>query len=252
MIRVAATGDLHFGQDSAGTLRPHLDGLARDADLLLIAGDLTKAGEPDEAAVLAAELRDLPVPAVAILGNHDHHADREDEVAAAVEDAGVAVLRERGTVVHVAGLRVGIAGAKGFGGGFPGASASDFGEPEMKAFVRHTKNIAVLFEAALAELEADLRIALLHYAPVRETLEGEPLEIYPFLGSSLLGEAIDRAGADLALHGHAHRGSEHGRTPGGVEVRNVALSVIDAAYRVYRLDGSMNRRLTSGAAATPG
>jgi Icc-related predicted phosphoesterase len=129
-----------------------------------------------------------------------------------------------------------VAGVKGFGGGFAGACGSDFGEREMKAFVTHTKDVAHRLEAALAGLQdADARVALLHYAPVEATLQGERLEIYPFLGSYLLGEAVDRAGADLALHGHAHAGTEKGVTPGGVHVRNVAQAVIRAPYRVYRL-----------------
>ncbi|HUG61156.1 MAG TPA: metallophosphoesterase family protein, partial [Methylomirabilota bacterium] len=131
----------------------------------------------------------------------------------------------------------GIAGSKGFGGGFAGVSGSDFGEPEMKAFIRHTKALAGRLETCLHGLDADVRIALLHYSPVPETLRGEPLEIYPFLGSYLLAEAIDRAGADLALHGHAHRGSEQGVTAGGVQVRNVSQPVIGRAYALFCFDG---------------
>jgi Icc-related predicted phosphoesterase len=136
-------------------------------------------------------------------------------------------------VVEVGGRRVGIAGTKGFGGGFPGASASDFGEPEMKAFVGHTKTLAGRLERALDGLRADRRIALLHYSPVAETLAGEPREIHAFLGSYLL---VDRAGADLVIHGHAHRGSRDGTTAGGVPVRNVAAPVIGRAYEVFRFD----------------
>jgi Icc-related predicted phosphoesterase len=139
-------------------------------------------------------------------------------------------------VLPVAGHRVGIAGSKGFGGGFAGACASDFGEPEMKAFVGHTRTLAGNLERALAGLRADRRIALLHYSPVAETLAGEPREIHAFLGSYLLAEAVDRAGADLVIHGHAHRGSRDGTTPGGVPVRNVAAPVIGRAYEVFRFD----------------
>ena len=132
--------------------------------------------------------------------------------------------------------RVGVAGTKGFGGGFRGAHGSDFGEPEMKAFVGHTKMLSDRLERSLTGLDTDLRIALLHYAPIEATLEGERLEIYPFLGSYLLAEAVDNAGADLVLHGHAHHGAEKGRTPGGIPVRNVAQPVIRHAYNIYTLD----------------
>src|SRR5690606_17443300 len=130
---------------------------------------------------------------------------------------------------------VGIAGSKGFGGGFVGASASDFGEPEMKAFVRHTKAIAERLRDGLAGLDTDHRVALLHYSPVAATLHGEPPEIFPFLGSYLLAEAVDDAGADLVIHGHAHRGSERGVTPGGVRVRNVARPLIGSSFRLFEL-----------------
>ncbi|HXF71201.1 MAG TPA: metallophosphoesterase [Actinomycetota bacterium] len=236
MIRVAAAGDLHFGPDSTGTLRPALAVLAARADALLLAGDLTKTGTPAEAEALAAELSAAPVPVVAVLGNHDHHSDRAGDVRATLEGVGVTVLDGEATVLELDGARVGVVGAKGFGGGFIGASASEFGEPEMKAFVRRTKEDAERIRRGLGELEGrvDLRVALLHYAPVRDTLQGEPPELFPFLGSSLLAEAVDGAGADLVLHGHAHRGTEKGATPGGVKVRNVAQPVLGRAYRVYR------------------
>jgi Icc-related predicted phosphoesterase len=239
MIRVAAVGDIHVGADSAGCLRPHLESVAEKADLFLLAGDLTRHGDPEEGVVLVDEIRDLGVPTVAVLGNHDHHANCADKIRRLLEDAGVCVLEGEATVVDVGGVRVGVAGTKGFGGGFAGACATDFGEPEMKAFIRHTRALAERLARALASLEgrADLRIALLHYSPVEDTLRGERLEIYPFLGSYLLAEAVDKAGADLALHGHAHGGVEKGMTPGGVYVRNVAQPVIKHAYHVYCLGG---------------
>lgn len=239
MIRVAAVGDIHFGADSAGTLRPHLADIDEQADVFLLAGDLTRLGDPDEAAVLAEELRGLPVPIVAVLGNHDYHSDREKEVVDVLADAGVEVLEGTSTVIDVAGTPVGIAGVKGFGTGFPGASGSDFGEPEMKAFVRHAQQAAESLREALEELAAagvERRVALMHYAPTEGTLRGERLEIYPFLGSYFLGEAVDRVGADVAIHGHAHGGTEKGFTPGGILVRNVAQAVINRAYNVYCLD----------------
>jgi len=234
VIRIAAVGDLHYGEGSKEILRPSLRHLQDRADVLLLAGDLTRCGGPEEVKILADELRGLPVPVVAVLGNHDYHADREEEVRRVLEDAGV---REgEAAAIDVDGVRVGIAGTKGFGGGFRGAHGSDFGEPEMKAFVAHTKMLSDRLERALAGLDADLRIALLHYSPIEATLEGERLEIYPFLGSYLLAEAVDNAGADLVLHGHAHHGAEKGRTPAGIPVRNVAQPVIRHAYNVYTLD----------------
>jgi Icc-related predicted phosphoesterase len=240
MIRIAALGDPHAGLDSAGRLRQALAELADSADMLLVAGDLTRHGDPEEAAVLAGEVADLGVPVVAVLGNHDHQADQPHLVRKVMEEAGVVMLEGESTVVEVDGVRVGVAGAKGFGGGFPGACASEFGEPEMKAFVRHTRGIADRLGAALADLAAlgtDRRVVVLHFSPVLETLAGERLEIYPFLGSYLLAEAVDRVGADLIVHGHAHGGSERGTTAGGVPVRNVSQPVIGAAYRVYCLGG---------------
>jgi Icc-related predicted phosphoesterase len=236
VIRIAAVGDLHFAPDAVGTYRPHLERIAERADVFLIAGDLTRHGDPDEARALASEIRDLPIPAIAVLGNHDHHSDREGEIRSVMERAGVRVLEGEGEVVEVGQSRLGVAGAKGFAGGFAGGSASDFGEREMKAFIRHTVEIADRLEAAVRGLDADHRVVLLHYAPVKETLEGEPPEIHAFLGSYLLAEAIDRAGADLVLHGHAHRGVGSGATPGGIPVRNVAWPVIGEAYALFRLD----------------
>jgi Icc-related predicted phosphoesterase len=235
VIRVAAMADLHFAPDLVGTVRPHLESLPERADVLLIAGDLTRVGDPEEAAALADELRDPTLPVVAVLGNHDYHLDREVEVRKLLEEAGVVVLEGEGVTLEVAGQRLGVAGAKGFGGGFVGASGSDFGEQEMKAFIQHTKEIAARLEQALEDLDADHRVALMHYAPTEQTLQGERLEIFPFLGSYLLGEAVDRAGAELILHGHAHRGTEKGVTPGGTPVRNVALPVIHRPYNVYCL-----------------
>ena len=238
MIRIAAVGDLHYGAGSEGILKPGLEHLPDRADLLLLAGDLTRRGNPEEIQVLADELRGLPVPIVAVLGNHDYHCGREAEVRRALEGAGVRVLEGEGVTLNINGVRVGIAGTKGFGGGFRGAHGSDFGEPEMKAFVGHTKMLSDRLERALTRLDGvDLRIALLHYSPIEGTLEGERLEIYPFLGSYLMAEAVDSAGADLVVHGHAHHGTEKGRTPAGIPVRNVAQPLIRHAYSVYTLNG---------------
>lgn len=238
MIRIAAVADVHVGRDQAGRLRPHLADIAERADVLLLAGDLTRVGDPEEAEVLAGELDGVDVPMLGVLGNHDLHSDREDEVCKVLEgEAGVRMLRGENAVVDVDGERLGIAGVKGFGVGFAGAAASDFGEPISRAFFAHARDEACCLEDLLGRLDGrvDHRVALMHYAPVPDTLAGEPHGIWPFLGSYLLAEAVDRAGADLAVHGHAHAGSECGTTPGGVPVRNVAQPVIRRPYHVYRV-----------------
>lgn len=247
MIRIAAVGDIHMSPETRGVLRPAFDTLPECADLLLLAGDLTRHGTVEEARVVADEIRDLGVPVIAVLGNHDHHDDRQDEVTAVLRDAGAEVLEGESAVVRVGDVRVGVAGTKGFGGGFVGASAGEFGEPVMKEFVRVSRRCADGLRASLEKLAqegCDVRIALTHYSPVPETLAGEPLEIYPFLGSYLLAEAIDTAGADLAVHGHAHAGTEHGMTTGGVKVRNVAQPVIGRAFHVYHLP--VRERVSAG------
>jgi len=236
LIHVAAVGDVHFGVDSAGTLRPELSHLAEVASVLLLAGDLTRVGAREEARILAAELDGIPVPMVAVLGNHDHHSGEADAVRKELEAVGVQVLEGERTELALAGGTLGVAGTKGFGGGFAGASGTEFGEPEMKAFIAHTRHMAERLHDDLVALDTDVRVALLHYSPVNDTLVGERLEIFPFLGSYLLAEAIDAAGADLVVHGHAHGGTEKGVTPGGIHVRNVAQPVIRASYRTYCLE----------------
>ncbi|MFZ5849780.1 MAG: metallophosphoesterase family protein [Actinomycetota bacterium] len=238
MIRVAAVGDVHLDETLRGCLRPSYETLADRADVLLLAGDLTRHGTVAEAKVVAEEFGDLPVPVVAVLGNHDYHSGEEVAVRATLEEAGIAVLEGETWRLDLPGGSLGVAGAKGFGVGFAGRCGSDFGEPEMKAFVRHAKAAAARLGHALEQLDTDVRVALTHYAPVEDTLAGEPPEIWPFLGSYLLAEAIDAVGADLAVHGHAHAGQEKGLTAGGVRVRNVARPVIRSAYAVYCLGGS--------------
>lgn len=174
-IRVAAVGDIHMGPDSEGLLRPAFETLPDCADMLLLAGDLTRHGTPREARVVAREVRDLPVPVVAVLGNHDHHDERPEEVTAILRDAGVTVLEGEATVVECAGGRVGIAGTKGFGGGFVGRSAGEFGEPVMKEFVRTTRRSADSLHAALkqlAEEDCAARVALTHFSPSRTRSPG--------------------------------------------------------------------------------
>jgi Icc-related predicted phosphoesterase len=204
--------------------------------VLLLAGDLTQVGAVEEAQVLADEMAVVSVPVIAVLGNHDVHEDQGNAVVEVLERAGISVLEGGTAEVEIDGTSLGVAGVAGFGGGFPGRSASAFGEPEMKAFMQRTFDESARLERALSSLDTDVRIALMHYSPVADTLGREPLEIHPFLGSYLLAEAVDRAGADLVLHGHAHRGSEQGMTPGGVRVRNVAQPVLGAPFRLFDLE----------------
>jgi Icc-related predicted phosphoesterase len=235
MIRVAAVGDVHLAPDVRDRIRPRLADIAEHADVLLLAGDLTQHGTVPEAEVVAAEFADLGIPVVAVLGNHDYQCDSEEAITALLSESGMIMLDGTGVEFDLPGGRLGVAGGKGFGGGFPHRCASEFGEPEMKAFVRHSRLLAEAIGKALRDLSADFRVALTHYSPVAETLAGEPLEIHPFLGSYFLAEAADSANADLCVHGHAHAGSERGATPGGAPVRNVALPVLQRAYAVYCL-----------------
>ncbi|MCC6438382.1 MAG: metallophosphoesterase [Acidimicrobiales bacterium] len=240
MIRLAAVGDLHAGTDSRGALAAAFSHVAAEADVLLLAGDLTRVGTPAEAAVLGDELRSVPIPKLAVLGNHDHHGDEVAAVVATLAAGGITVLEGTGVRLEIGGLTLGVAGAKGFGGGFAPSAVSAFGERELKRFVEHTCTTAARLRNALGELTGcDRRVALLHYAPVRDTVQGEPPEIHAFLGSQLLAEAVDAAGADLVLHGHAHHGAERGSTPGGIPVRNVAMPLIGCAYRVFALGAAV-------------
>lgn len=237
MIRIAAAGDIHLGPESAGTYRPRLECLGDHADLLVLAGDLTRRGTVDEARVVGAELDGLPVPTFAVLGNHDYESGAADFLVDELENRGVRVLEGEGALCEIAGCTVGIAGVKGFGGGFAGRCGSAFGEPEMKAFIHHSEETANRLDGALRSVaQADIKVALTHYSPVEATLEGEHCEIYPFLGSYLLAEAVDHGGATVAIHGHAHSGSPSGATPGGTPVRNVALPVIRSSYKTFTLE----------------
>jgi len=246
MLRIAAVGDLHVGADSVGQLRDGFVRLADEADVLLLAGDLTKRGELTEVDVLAGELRDLPVPIVAVLGNHDHESDQQRVLTQRLLDVGVRVLEGSATVLEIGGTRLGVAGGKGFAGGFVGASATAFGEREMKVFANAATLSAAAMESALTSLDTRLRVLLTHYAPIRGTLHGESPELYPMLGSYLYAELADRCGVDLLVHGHAHGGTEKGTTPRGIPVRNVAQPVLRRPYAVYGIEPG--RHAASGAA----
>jgi Icc-related predicted phosphoesterase len=239
MIRIAAVGDVHFDRKSHNRLAQHFSGLEEKADFLLLAGDLTQTGHPDEVLVLAEDLRKCPIPIISVLGNHDYHVDQVELAIKILNEAGVIVLEESSVILDINHQKVGIAGTKGFGGGYVGACGSDFGEKEMKSFVRHSKKNAKNFESIILNMEADYKIALLHYSPTTQTLIGEKKEIYPFLGSYFLAEAIDYGKADICFHGHAHSGVERGETPGGCPVRNVAQPVIRHAFNIYTIDKSL-------------
>jgi Icc-related predicted phosphoesterase len=235
MIRVAAAGDIHYDQHSSGKLGQHWPSLEEKADLLLLAGDLTQLGVEVEIKALAKDLAECPIPVVTVLGNHDYHSDQEKLLTRHLTDAGVTVLERSSTTFEMNGTTIGVYGMKGFGGGFLGASCADFGEAETKNFIRHTKALAEQMREGLEAIDADYKIVLLHYSPVADTVFGEKKEIYPFLGSYLLAEAIDSAGAHVVFHGHAHKGTERGKTPRGIPVRNVAQPVIRHAFNIYCL-----------------
>jgi Icc-related predicted phosphoesterase len=250
LIRVAAVGDLHFGLDSAGSYKPLVEALPGCADVLLVAGDLSQHGAPEEFRVLAEELAGLRVPVVTVFGNHDYHLHAEDENRRILEEAGVVVLEGESYVLDLPAGRLGVAGIKGFCGGYAGACGAEFGEPEMKDFIGKTKRDADALAVALDSIAAcDVRVAMTHYSPIKGTLVGEKLEIYPFLGSYLLGEVIDDAKVDLAVHGHAHKGTERGVTPGGIAVRNVAMPVIRTGYHVFTFGPEAEARVEHASAA---
>ncbi len=222
VVRFAAVGDIHVTRASAGTLRGLFAQAGELADALLLCGDLTDYGTAEEAHVLADELAAASVPVVAVLGNHDHEAGTPEVVTGILEDAGVRVLDGGSCVIE----GVGIAGTKGFAGGFGRGSLGAWGEAGIKRFVQEARDEAMKLEAALAKLRTPRRIALLHYAPVAATVQGEPPEIFAFLGSSRLEEPILRYPVDAVFHGHAHRGTPEGRTLNGVPVYNVARPLL--------------------------
>ena len=229
-IRIAAAGDLHCAEALRDRIARAFLLVEAEADLILLAGDLTTQGEPAQALVLADACRDLSVPVIAVLGNHDYHADRRDEVVEMLTAAGVTVLERSHTVLEVGGLDVGVVGCKGFIGGFPGGEIPDFGEPLFRQLYHETTaEVAALEEGLEAIAGCHRRIVLLHYAPVVETLVGEPERIWAFLGSGRLAAPIGAHRPDLVLHGHAHHGTSDGAI-GEVPVRNVAVHVIGSDF----------------------
>ncbi|MDB4884328.1 MAG: putative phosphoesterase [Gemmatimonadetes bacterium] len=226
-IRIAAVGDVHYAKTSQGTLQPLFNQITEHADVLVLPGDLTDYGLADEARVLARDLTAaVKIPIVAVLGNHDYESDQADEITRILADAGVHVLD--GDAVEVQG--VGFAGVKGFAGGFGRGTLGPWGERAVKQFVQEAINEALKLESALARLKTAHRIAVLHYAPIQETVEGEPVEIFPWLGSSRLEEPLTRFEVSAVVHGHAHKGSPVGKTRTGIPVYNVSLPLLRASY----------------------
>ena len=225
-MRLAATADLHYTRTSRGSLDDLFRRASGEADVLLLCGDLTDYGLPEEAEVLVEDLqRHASVPVVAVLGNHDYESGRQDEVKDVLSRGGVLVLD--GDACEIEG--VGFAGAKGFAGGFGRGLLAPWGEPMIKAFAQESVDEALKLESALRRLKTDHRVVLLHYAPILATVEGEPPEIFAFLGSSRLEEPLDRYPVDFVLHGHAHHGAAEGRTGGGTPVYNVSAAVLRTA-----------------------
>lgn len=221
-ITIAAVGDLHYGRQSQGQLQGLFSQVAAKADVLVLCGDLTDFGLPDEAVLLARDLAAAKVPVVGVLGNHDYEGGRQDEIKRILQEAGVMILDGDTTEVH----GIGFAGVKGFAGGFGRGTLGPWGEDMVKRFVHEAVDEALKLETGLARLRTRHKIAVLHYAPVRATVEGEPLEILPFLGTSRLEEPLNRYEVAAVFHGHAHNGQPEGRTAQDAPVYNVALPLL--------------------------
>lgn len=233
-MRVAATADLHFVPASHSALLTQLGTVRDEADVLVLAGDLTNYGTPEEMEPLLNALVRLRVPTIAVLGNHDYESGNQDALTRMMTAGGIKVLD--GSSYERDG--VGFAGPKGFVGGFGRGVLTAFGEPEIKAFVKVSIDEALKLERGLSQLRAGKRVVVLHYSPIAATVQGEAPEIFPFLGTSRLAEVIDRHGADLVVHGHAHHGTPDGKTTTGIPVHNVAIGLLQCqepprAFRVF-------------------
>ncbi len=241
MIRIAAAGDIHASEATRERVEHAFATVAEQADVILLAGDLTTTGEPEQARVLADACRELEIPVFAVLGNHDFHAGWPDDVRAIVEEANVHVLDRSWKTCEVGDLQLGVVGTKGFVGGFPGSALPDFGEPLLRQVYAETTAESEAIARGLQEVvHSDLRIVLLHYAPIQATVEGEPEGIHVMLGSDRLATPIAEFGADLVLHGHAHAGSFEGCI-GKIPVYNVAVHVTGRDFWVFELEGARGR-----------
>ena len=221
-LRIAAVGDIHVSKASQGAFHNLFAQVSETADVMLLCGDFTDYGLPEEARILARDLSVVKIPVIAVLGNHDFESGKQDEVRQILTDAGATVLDGEATEVH----GVGFAGVKGFAGGFGRGALGPWGELPIKQFVQEAIDESLKLEAALARLRTHRRVAVLHYSPIRGTVEGEPAEIFPYLGSSRLEEPINRYRVSAVFHGHAHRGTAEGRTSTGVPVYNVSMPLL--------------------------
>jgi Icc-related predicted phosphoesterase len=238
LIRIAAAGDIHWSDKTSPEREEAFGQLEGDADLLLLAGDLTTLGEPDQAAALADLLSGLSLPILAVLGNHDWHANKADEIIEILTNAGVTVLERGWKVVDVHGIDVGIVGTKGFIGGFPDSQLPDFGEPLLRqVYAETTAEVSALEEGLRSVQDCAIRVVLLHYAPTTTTLVGEPPVIWAFLGSDRMAAPIAAHRPELVLHGHGHRGTFEGSI-GDVPVFNVAVSAMGRDFAIFVLNGS--------------
>lgn len=229
-VKIAAIGDLHIKSSSSGKWGDFFREVSREADVLALCGDLTDTGKIAEAKVLKEELKACSIPIVAVLGNHDFENDQHEEIIEMLTSENIFILYGDSIVIK----GIGFAGAKGFAGGFDKYMLPNWGEKMNKNYVQESVNEALKLDRALAELDSHsseplIKVALLHYSPIKETILGEPDEIFPFLGSSHLAEPLDRREVNIAFHGHAHYGSLEGVTPGGVKVVNVSKTVLEKA-----------------------
>jgi Icc-related predicted phosphoesterase len=237
-VRIAAAGDIHCSDETRDAVMTAFDAVDGEVDAVLLAGDLTTHGEPEQAAVLAEACRGMETPVVAVLGNHDLHANRADELVEVLREAGIVVLERSHATVRTGSCSLGVAGTKGFVGGFRGLGLPDFGEPSLRAvYAEGTEEVQAL-GAGLHEIAlCPFRVALLHYAPIPETLHGEPHEIWTFLGSERLAAPLLEHRPDLVLHGHAHAGRLQGDLE-GIPVYNVSVPVMGRDFWVFELTGA--------------
>ena len=242
IVRIAAIGDLHYSRSAVpGSLQPLFAQITESADVLVICGDLTDYGLAEEARALAREITSaVKIPTVAVLGNHDYESGEQDEIRRIIGDAGVVTLDGETTEIH----GVGFAGVKGFAGGFGRRALGPWGETIIKKFVHESVDEALKLETALARLRNDHLVAVLHYSPIQETVEGEPREIFPFLGCSRLEEPLTRYPVSVVFHGHAHHGRPEGRTRNNVPVFNVSLTMMremlpERPFRIVEVDKAL-------------
>ncbi len=231
---VAAVADIHCHEHMRGQLAETFRDVSDRAGALVLAGDLTASGQMSEARELLRELRTVTVPIIAVLGNHDFEHQQQDQIHDLLKSNGIYMLDGEAVELEIGGVRVGFAGTKGFAGGFGRYLLTGFGEQTIKDFVLEGIVEVEKLERALAQLHTDQRVVVLHYAPVRETLTGEPLELYPFLGNSELATPIDNFGAEVVFHGHSHYGSVFGHTKAGIPVFNVAQTLV-VSYHLFEL-----------------